>query len=229
MPISPHHTLPHGYSSRAVLGPQAGSGPRLGLAAVGCAMIALAWALIERVVGSFRPDVLAFMGGHLAGMAGGPAPESPSQVALLLIVSTIPAFILVVVVHEAVHFACFWLLSGSRPGIGFTGDFAFVAAPDGLFLSRNRYLASALAPLLVLTVLGLAAVRLVPLSMAWIWVFFLLFNVAGSVSDVRVAAWLLRHPASARILDGGEVMTVFAPGPVPSPPEPAGAGRPDHA
>ena len=82
------------------------------------------------------------------------------------------------------------------------------AAPDW-YLPRNPYLIVGLAPLVLLTVLGLGLLPVLPRSVlppAW---FALTFNAAGAVGDMVVVGWLLTKPRSVLVNDEGDKFSVF--------------------
>src|SRR5207245_8923957 len=116
---------------------------------------------------------------------GGAAGLLEVGVALLL------AFLLGIPGHEAIHALAFRIL-GKRPQFGFgvrsLMPYFYVTCP-GSYFSRNQYLASVLAPLVVLDLVGLAL--LVPAATAVFGLALLIINTSGSAADV----WVARLPA----------------------------------
>jgi hypothetical protein len=127
------------------------------------------------------------------------------------IVHLVVAQVLVIVIHEAVHGAFFWLFTRARPHFGFKGLYAYAALPPGMYLPRNPYIVVGLAPLVLLTLLGLLLVPVTPPVVIPTLYLFVLLNAVGAVGDLLVTAWLLRYPSTALAQDVGDAMTVFAP------------------
>jgi len=93
--------------------------------------------------------------------------------------------------HEALHGLFMWFFTGKRPRFGFKIH-PYAALPPDTYTSRNRGIIISLAPLVIVTVLGIPILLLFPLSYLWIPVIFLSFNGAGSVADLLVVGWLLK-------------------------------------
>ncbi len=118
------------------------------------------------------------------------------------------SYILVLVLHELAHGLGFWLLTRQRPHFGFRGAYAFAAAPDW-YLPRTPYLFVGLAPLLLLTPLGLLPMPFVSADIFVLLVFALAANTSGAVGDLYAVAWLLRQPGAALVNDQGDAITVY--------------------
>ena len=116
----------------------------------------------------------------------------------------------VIVAHELVHGLFFWMFTRDRPKFGFRGAYAFAAAPDW-YLPRDPYLVVGLAPLVVITALGLALVAVVPLLAVPAVLLTVTLNAAGAVGDLAVVAWLLTRPAEALINDHGDRFSLYVP------------------
>lgn len=93
--------------------------------------------------------------------------------------------------HEALHGLFIWVFTGKRPRFGFKIH-PYTALPQNTYTSRNRGIIISLAPLVIVTILGIPILLLFPLSYLWIPVISLSFNGAGSVADLLVAGWLLK-------------------------------------
>ncbi len=125
---------------------------------------------------------------------------------LLLAVLVLTAFY--VTFHEVIHGVFFWWSTRSRPQFAFRWTHAYAAAPDW-YLPRNAYLMTSLAPLVVISLVGLALIPLLPadwLVAAW---FVLTMNASGSVGDILVAGWLLRQPVTCLAQDRGDSVTLY--------------------
>lgn len=131
-----------------------------------------------------------------------------TQGRLFLLVGIIIAFILLVVVHEAVHGLCFWLITHEKPAFGFRGGYAFAAAPNW-YLPRAHYLLTCLAPLLILTPLGTIILLNAPSTWIIPTLFFLSMHTGGAAGDLYVAAILLSLPGDLMARDEGDIFTLY--------------------
>src|SRR5207245_7482223 len=136
---------------------------------------------------------------------GGAAGLLEVGVALLL------AFLLGIPGHEAIHALAFRIL-GKRPQFGFgvrsLMPYFYVTCP-GSYFSRNHYLASVLAPLVVLDLVGLAL--LVPAATAVFGLALLIINTSGSAGDVWMAGLLAQCPTWLQVEDTKGGFTAWAP------------------
>lgn len=117
-------------------------------------------------------------------------------------------FVFQVVVHEALHGFGFWCFTQHPPQFALKITHAYAAAPDW-YLPRNPYLLVSLLPLLGITLVGLIAIALVPVGAILPILFLLVVNAAGSVGDLVVTGWLLRHPSTALVRDSGDAVALF--------------------
>jgi hypothetical protein len=111
------------------------------------------------------------------------------------------AFLGVLPLHELVH-AAFVRVFGGRPrfGAGVKGGMPYLYVTDpGRRFSRNRFLAIALAPLVLIDA---AALALLVRDPTWSWTApALVANTSGAVGDLWVAALLTRFPRWAEVED----------------------------
>ena len=137
--------------------------------------------------------------------------EMDSFTQLGLLIGVVFALVLLnTVLHEAIHGFCFWLFTRSRPRFAFHWTYAYAAAPDW-YLPKYPYLATALAPLILISLIGILLFLFVPTGwLASVW-FVLVINAAGSVGDLAVAVWLLRQPSTCLAQDTGSAVTLFVP------------------
>jgi len=127
-----------------------------------------------------------------------------------LIVHLLASQVLVVILHEGVHGVFIWLYTRRRPLFGFTGLFPYAALPPGVYVWRNVFIVIALAPLVVLTLVGLLLAPVTPpvlLPTLWLFVFT---NAVGAVGDLVATVWVLRYPSTALAHDVGDAMTIYA-------------------
>lgn len=119
-------------------------------------------------------------------------------------------FVLTLVLHEMVHGIMFWILTRDRPKFGLRLTYAYAAAPEW-YIPRNPYLLVGLAPLVVLTVLGVLSLPLLPESLLPAWFFAMLANTSGAIGDLYIVGWLLTRSSHLIVNDRGDAMNIFAP------------------
>jgi len=132
------------------------------------------------------------------------------QVLGIAILSIVIVSIVVVIVHEAVHGLFFWLFTKQRPVFGFKWAYAYAAAPE-YYVPRGQFLVIGIAPLILISLVGLALFPVTPFVVTLILVLTLTMNAAGAIGDLYVVGWLLSRPASLVIQDSGDSMTIYGP------------------
>jgi hypothetical protein len=200
--LIPTQTLPANYILAKTIDLSKDRRALLILNAAGLVLFLLsAWFLVW-LAAAVRPDLAArgftFSSGSLGNLAG-------------LVAWIIAITIGMVVVHETIHGLFFWLFTRSRPRFGLGGTYAFAAAPDW-YIPRRLYLVVALAPLVLMTLTGLAAVFVVPDNLLPGLLLLIAMNFSGSVGDMMVAAWLLRQPPGMLSQDYGFGVRFYRPG-----------------
>jgi hypothetical protein len=130
----------------------------------------------------------------------------PTLLLALVVISAITIFVMVV--HEFIHGVFFWLFTRSKPKYGFKGAYAYAAAPDW-YIPRNQFLVIGLAPLIVLTLLGLVSLRFLPAPGIFMVIFGMTLNAAGAVGDIFIVGLALRKPASCLFRDIGTSITLY--------------------
>ena len=122
--------------------------------------------------------------------------------------------VLGVILHEAVH-GVFFLAFGGRPRFGLKpwtrfGPVFYAAAP-GSYLDRPRYLATGLAPAVLLTSVLAVALAFAAeddlLASVVTWAFVL--NVAGSAGDMLMMRKVMSYPRATRFEDTGEGFVAY--------------------
>lgn len=171
----------------------------LALTVVGLALfLGFGW-LFSQILGGLRPEAAAVgLSFELRGLTG--------VVALVLGAALLMAA--VVLVHEAVHGVFLWLFTGSRPVFGVGAGYASAGAPDW-YLPRWPYVIVALAPLVVLTALGLVVLAVAPAALLLPTLAFLALNAGGAVGDLAVSGWVLLQPADCLANDSGDKVTLY--------------------
>jgi Putative zincin peptidase len=120
------------------------------------------------------------------------------------------ALVAVLLLHELVHGALFWMITRSRPRFGLGITYAYAAAPDW-YISRNPYLVVGLAPLVLITLFGVALLPILPAALVMPWVLALALNASGSVGDVYIVGRLLARPANTLVNDHGDCIHIYLP------------------
>jgi hypothetical protein len=126
---------------------------------------------------------------------------------------TLILIVLVLVLHEWVHgLAIQW--AGHRPRYGIKTwnglPLVLYATTDNVLFPRNTFIAIALAPLIVLTLLGMVLIWLLPDSFASTITLGVALNAAGAVGDLWMTALALRFPSSALVRDEADGIRIFA-------------------
>ncbi len=101
-------------------------------------------------------------------------------------------------------------ISRSRPRFGLRSGYAYAAAP-GWYFPRRQYLVIALAPFLLLSILGMILLRVVPVGMLAAILFGTVTNAAGAVGDIWIAILILRERRSIVIEDLGDGFNFYTP------------------
>lgn len=128
--------------------------------------------------------------------------------ALIDLVSLLVAIVIMLTVHEGFHGLFFWIFSHSRPVFAFKGYYASASAP-GWYFPRWQYILVGLAPLVFITLIGVACLAWLPPALILPTWLILVFNTSGAVGDLWVVVNLLRFPASTYILDSGDASEFF--------------------
>jgi hypothetical protein len=121
------------------------------------------------------------------------------------------ALVVSITLHEVVHGVFFWWLTGHPPKFGLGPGYAFAAMP-GWYLPKRQYLVVGLAPLVVLTILGLLYVPFLP---NWLIVPFfggLVFNAGGAIGDIYICLRIAREAEDVWVLDHGDGFEVYRRG-----------------
>lgn len=98
-----------------------------------------------------------------------------------------------IVLHELVHGFFLWLFTRERPRFGVKGLFAYASSP-GWYIPRNQYIVVALAPFVLITLVGIGCLMLLPQLAILPLVLVLATNAAGAVGDLAITGWILTRP-----------------------------------
>jgi hypothetical protein len=127
-------------------------------------------------------------------------------VAILIVVAI--EFVMVLL-HEAVHGAFFWIFTHQRPVFGLKLPYAAYAAAPDWFLPRNQHLAVGLGPFVLITVAGMMLLPIIPASAVLALLLIVVSNAAGAAGDFVMIVWLLRHPSESLVRDTGSAVSVY--------------------
>ncbi|GAP61709.1 hypothetical protein ARMA_0132 [Ardenticatena maritima] len=116
---------------------------------------------------------------------------------------------LLIVLHEGCHGLLF-RLNGFQPRYGFRWLYAYATAPNAL-MTRRQALSVTLAPLVLLTLMGLLLLPFAPTAVVPYIILFLTANAAGAIGDLWLSVVLLRLPDEVRIVDQADQWGVYAP------------------
>jgi hypothetical protein len=128
---------------------------------------------------------------------------------LLLVVANIVAYVVILPIHEGLHAAVILVLGGS-PSFGVKMPFAIYCTARGQLFSKVGYIAVALAPFVVLTVVGIVVTCVWPNVGAYLWLAWV-GNVSGAVGDLVSVGELRRQHGEVLIADTGDGFDVLVP------------------
>jgi hypothetical protein len=114
---------------------------------------------------------------------------------LYFVIAILGIFCTLIVVHELVHGAFFWLFTHQRPKFGIRNWYAYAAAP-GWYIAAREYLVIGLAPAVLLSAAGMILLAALPAEALIVTLFAVIVNAASSVGDLWIIFKLLgqRHP-----------------------------------
>jgi len=141
------------------------------------------------------------------------APDGRESVVIpcQLTVDAVIALALVMLIHEVVHGLFYWQFSGKRPTVGIKWMFVYVAAPSDVYFPRNQFLIVGLAPLVLLTLVGLLLMLIVPVVLVSIVILFVALNAAGAAGDLLMVARLLSYSPNTLMQDVDTGVVVYGP------------------
>ena len=126
----------------------------------------------------------------------------------LTLLACLMAYALMLVLHELVHGAFFWLFTRRRPHFGFKGAYAYAAAPEWYF-PRRQYMLVGISPLVALSLLGVLLLPVLPPAALLPWLVALSGNAAGAIGDALIVGWLLFQPDTVLVQDHGDAVTAY--------------------
>jgi hypothetical protein len=210
-PMQATTVLPANYRQQAAFDLSKNRKALLGAMASGIALLLVVGWLLVQLINLLRPTALEGLGLRDI-LTTTPEGSTSITIPFQLIVDGVIACALVMITHELVHGAFYWRYSGRRPIIGIKGPSLYAAAPTGVYFPRNQYLVVGLAPLVLLTLVGLLMMMVVPLAAVPIFMLFITFNAAGAAGDLLIVVWLLlSYSPDTLFQDAGTGTTVYGP------------------
>ncbi len=132
--------------------------------------------------------------------------DIPRTLVLLVIL-----YAAVILLHEGLHGIFFWIFTRQRPAFALKMTYAYAAAPEW-FLPREMFFVTAMAPLVGISLAGVALFSFVPANWFLPVLAGLIINAGGAAGDLWVAAWLLRQPPTCYANDRGDTITLYLAG-----------------
>lgn len=138
--------------------------------------------------------------------------ETGSLNGMIGIPSVVIGIMLVLVLHELVH-GLVMQHYGAKPRYGVIWKaLMFYATAPGYAFRRDQYTVIALAPLVILSILGVLLIALpLPAELVVLIALCATANFVGAAGDMYLTSIALRYPSRAYIVDEKDGMRVFMP------------------
>ncbi len=112
--------------------------------------------------------------------------------------------------HELIHATVFYITHEQKPKIGMKGFVIFAAAPEQV-LTKSQLIINALAPFVVISIIGIILMFVIPIQyFAWIFIPTLI-NAAASGGDFMTVFFVKKYPETFRYKDVGDILYVLKP------------------
>jgi len=193
--MQPTQTLPANYALAWNLDLKHNTRLNIILQAVGLAWMALAGWLLTSFVMWLRPDFDEIL-------------RKGVSINLLGMLLILVVMVVSILLHELVHGLFFWVFARHLPEFGLGPGYAFAAMPDW-FYPKYQYLVVALAPLAILTCLGLLASAFAPLAWLGWFVIGMIINAGGAIGDMYVGWLITRESNLIWVKDTGDGFQVY--------------------
>ena len=202
-------SLPSNYSKYTILEPSKNSKFVIGAVVTGIALLLIFGWLFGLFANAIRPTALDGM--RLRDLLVSTSTGTFLAISPVLLRNFAIALVAVLIVHELVHGLFYWLFSSRRPKFGVQGFLPYAAAPIGVYFPRKQFLAIGLAPLVVLTAVGLLLVAITPTALVPFLFFFVAFNAAGAGGDLIMAIQLMSFASETLMEDSDTGVTIYRP------------------
>lgn len=126
--------------------------------------------------------------------------EVPSEVGMGMVLLMLP-------LHEVLH-GVLIAHYGHKPRYGIK-LFVLFATSDGALFRRNEFIHIALAPLVIITLIGGILLLFLPIKLAYWVALAITLNAAGSIGDLWMTIIALRYDESALVRDEEDSMRIF--------------------
>jgi Putative zincin peptidase len=200
--MRPTDQLPSDYSLKGTLDLSKNIPALIGVNLFGVLVLFVGGYLLLLAMASLRPSSSLAKTISVGIRGGGDA--------LVFIVGVIAVMVAVILLHEATHGVFFWLFTGERPMFGLKGLYAYAAAPRW-YIPRPQYAVIGLAPLVLLTLLGLVLTLVLPEGLLLPLFAFMLLNASGAAGDIIMVAWLLTRRPGVLARDSGDAISLYEP------------------
>jgi len=119
--------------------------------------------------------------------------------------------LLVLPLHELIHGVAI-LGCGYRPRFGMIlSKGVLYATADGALFTRRQYIVVALAPLALISLLGLLLIGVLPSGWWWTIALAVVINNGSAIGDLWAAYTVLHYPAASLVRDTADGFIVYAP------------------
>ena len=141
--------------------------------------------------------------------------RGPISTAFSETLSWVLAVIVVLIVtfggHELAHGLAI-RLAGHRPRFGMALDKGVLyATTDNALFPRNQFVGIALAPLVLLTLIGMALMVVVPDTIGYYVGLVVVLNAAGAIGDLWMTLVVLRYPPDTLVRDEADSIRIYVP------------------
>ena len=202
-------SLPSNYSKYIILEPLKNPKFVIGAIIIGIVLFLIFGWLLVLFVNALRPTALDGM--RLRDLLSTNTEGSSFVIPPALFRNVGLALIAVLIFHELAHGLFYWLFSSQRPKFGFRGLFPYAAAPIGVYFPRKQFLAVGLAPLVLLTMVGLLLMVIAPIALVPFLLFFVTFNAAGAAGDLIMVIQLAPFSSDTVMEDNDAGVTIYGP------------------
>ena len=134
--------------------------------------------------------------------------EIKSLPAILSVILIIIDVSIVIFLHELIHASVVFLTHRQKPRIGIRGLIVYAAAPESV-LTKTQFIITALAPFLLISIIGCMLIFFIPQSfLSWIFIPTVV-NAAAAGGDFMAVLWALKQPENAKFIDEGDIAYAY--------------------
>lgn len=130
------------------------------------------------------------------------------EISIGVILALLPVMGISIILHELVHGAFFWVFTREQPRFGFRLLYAYASAP-GWFFPTSHYWLIGLAPLVLLTVVGLALIPFAREELVYLLLFGVFINASGAIGDIYIVTRIALEPAGTLVEDQGTGFRIY--------------------